>query len=137
MKLGHRSRLLLMAVGCSLGLAGIGGTVYAGFKQDQNVTINAGATTASGSVGTARNSADNVQFIRCTVQSFAGANAVFCAARNAANVNFSCSANANANNFATAVAGIGVGSRLFIAQSGGVCTQIDVTNGSDWKPAVP
>ena len=129
-----RSKVLLLIAGCWLFVAALGGVAYAGFKQEQNVSVT--ATTASGSIGTARNSADTVQFIKCTIQGFTASNSVFCSARNSAGTSFSCTANGNAT-LANAVAAIGVGSRLFIVQSGGACTQIDVTNGSDWKPAVP
>jgi hypothetical protein len=132
-----RSTVFALVLGCSVVAMGFGNVVHAGLKAEANVSIGAGSSTASGSMGTARNSADNVQFIRCTVQGFANANAVFCAARNTAGTTFSCTANANSPSFAAAVSAIGVGSRLFIAQSGGVCTQIDVTNSSEGKPEVP
>ena len=131
-------RVLSAAVG-GLAVIAISGSVLAGFKELEQVRISSVATrkTASGAVGSARNSADSVQYIECTVQSFSnGSGAVFCAARDAAGNSFSCTASANPA-MATAVAAIGTGTRLFIGADNGACTQIDATNGSSYRPATP
>lgn len=138
MKTTFRKRALLVAVLSLVGLGALTASVSAGVKVEENVSVSiSGANaSASGAVGTARNSADNVQFIRCTVQGFAGSNNVFCAARTAGGTNFSCSAN-NSHTLATSVSAIDAGSRLFIFAVSGVCQQIDVTNSSEHKPKVP
>ena len=138
MKRTPRKNTMFVAALILAGLVGLSGAVYAGFKTEENVSVSISGTTASaaGAVGTARNSADAVQFIRCTVQGFSTTNSVFCAARTIAGVNFSCSAN-NSHTLATSVSAIDSGSRLFIFAQSGVCTQIDVTNSSEHKPKVP
>jgi hypothetical protein len=134
----RRKRTLLAVMACSVVVVTIGGSVFAGLKVEENVAVTVSGTsaTARGAIGTARNSPDSTQFIRCTVQGFVSSNAVFCSARTKAGKNFAC-VNNDSPSLALAVAGVGTNSRLFIAAENGVCTQIDSTNGSVNKPAVP
>jgi hypothetical protein len=128
------SRKALVLVFSALAIAGASGSVLAGQKSENTVTVT--STTASGSLGTARSSADTNQMIQCTVKGFSTQAAVSCAARDAAGNYFSCTA--YSTTLATAAAGIGPNSRLYIvANSSGACTQIDSTNGSYYKPVVP
>jgi hypothetical protein len=134
-----RKNVLATGVAAALALSGIN-MAWAGLKSEENVsvTVSGSSATAAGAVGTARASADTVQFIRCTVQGFATSNSIFCSARSAAGTNFSCTANGLTNPArAIAVAAMSEGSRLFIAANNGECTQIDVTNSSANKPKVP
>ena len=138
MKIERRGRLVLVTAAVALTLAGVAGTVVAGAKSEANVSITVGAssTTVVGSVGTARNSADTVQMIKCTTKGFTSSNSVSCQARTAAGAFYSCTA--NSANLAAATAAINPGSRLYIVgTNAGSCTQLDVTNGSEWQPAVP
>jgi hypothetical protein len=131
-------RILLAAATVVAMVVGVG-SVYAGLKLDENVaiTVSGANSTAVGAVGSVRATADNVQFIRCTIQGLAASNNVFCSARNIAGTqSFSCTANNNVT-LARAVAGISGNSRLFLAATSGVCTQIDSTNGSVNRPAIP
>lgn len=138
MKPETRKKGLFAGLILLIALVGVSRSGLAGLKTEENVHlgVSGSGTTAAGAVGTARNSADVTQFIRCTVQGFTNSSAVFCAARDAAGNSFSCTAN-NSTALATSVSAIDAGSRLFIFQVGGVCQQIDVTNSSEYKPKVP
>jgi len=138
MERAARKKIIISAIASVVGLAGLSGSVYAGLKTEENVsiTVNGTQSTAVGAIGTARNSADATQFIRCTVQGFTSSNSVFCAARTVGGTNFSCTANGSTT-LATSVSAMDSGSRLFIFAVNGVCQQIDVTNSSEHKPKVP
>jgi hypothetical protein len=131
-----RTKKMLVVISTALfTMTGASGLVIAGLKSTQNVTVS--ATSASGAVGTARASADAVQFIRCTVQGTTAGNNVFCAARNTAGTSLSCTANGSPN-LAHSVAAIGPTSRIYFAvNASGACIQVDVTNSSEYPPMVP
>ena len=134
-------RKALITLFSVLGLVGAGGSVLAGQKLESTVSVTVGATssTASGGLGTARASADGNQMIQCTITGLNTANNVFCSARDAAGNFLSCTANTNATFLAAAVGGIGPNSRLYfvVENATGRCTQINSTNGSQYKPVVP
>jgi hypothetical protein len=134
-------RKALTALFSVLALVGVGGSVLAGQKTESTVSITVGATssTASGALGTARASADTNQMISCTITGLTTANNVNCSARDAAGNFLSCTANSGAAFLAEAVGGIGPNSRLYfvVENATGKCTQINSTNGSQYKPVVP
>lgn len=134
------SKRFLTGALAALFLAGAGGSVLAGQKTEGavNITVGASSSTASGAVGSARASADTSQMISCTITGLTTSNAASCMARDAAGNFLSCTANSNATYLANAVSGIGSSSRIyFVVNASGVCTQINSTNGSQYKPAVP
>jgi hypothetical protein len=135
------SRRALIVLFSVFAVAGVSGSVIAGEKRESTVSItnNGVTTTVSGGLGTARASADANQMISCTITGLNTANNASCSARDAAGTFASCTANANATFLAAAVSGIGPNSRLFfvIDNATGRCTQINSTNGSQYKPVVP
>ena len=129
------SRKGLIVLFSTLAVVGVSGSVLAGQKSESNVSVT--STSAAGSVGTARSSADANQFIQCQITGTTGSNSVGCSARDAAGTYLSCTGNSNATYLAAAVAGIGPNSRIYFAVNAGVCTQITSYNGSQYKPVVP
>ena len=134
-------RKALIALCSVVALVGAGGSVLAGQKTESTVSISVQgvSSTASGAVGTARASADGNQMISCTITGLTTANNVSCSARDAAGNFLSCTANSNATFLTEAVNGIGPNSRLYfvVENATGRCTQINSTNGSQFKPVVP
>jgi hypothetical protein len=117
-------------------VGGAAGTVAAGYKLESEVKVT--ATSASGSIGSARNSADTKQYIQCSISGTSSSKTVSCAASDSAGNFFSCTGNSNADHLAAAVAAIGSNSKVIVyGTNGGACTQIISYNGSQHKPAVP
>jgi hypothetical protein len=113
--------------------------VQAGLRSEALVSIGPGKVAtqivASGSVGSARASADGVQEIGCKLEAGSTSVAVRCTAANAT---------ARAQCFSSApsivqvAASIGAGSHIaFFAGSTGECIALTVDNSSKWKPMVP
>jgi hypothetical protein len=109
----------------------------AGTKNSYPVTITGtpGAFVVTGSVGSARNSADANQTIGCRLTTTASGYSTNCRAVDSAGTVRQCS-NTNVANFFYAVMAINDRSLLQIeGADGGACTRIDVDNGS--TTAVP
>lgn len=70
-----------LAAMVTLGMAASAATALAGLTANQTVTVNPITRVAQGALGSARNSADNIQFIGCTVTDAAGVAFVTCSAR--------------------------------------------------------
>jgi hypothetical protein len=104
----------------------------AGQKTTANVIITAGANEFSGSLGTARNSADNLQRIYCYFDHIDA----FCLARNSAGVVASCTT--SDPDIMAVIRGINGDSWLFVKYNGaGTCTNVRVNNASYYAPKNP
>lgn len=102
----------------------VAGTVVAGAKLDSPVNIDTVNRGATGSVATARNSTDTVQYIGCVYHAF-GLPEAQCAARNSAGVMRSC-VTSDPGHLA-AIAMIGSDSVInFTWDASGVCTGIHI-----------
>jgi hypothetical protein len=126
-----------MGVG-SLLLVLYGSTVFAGTKSAESVSINLAARTATGSLATARGSADANQLIGCSTRWFsAGTVNGSCFARNSAGTT-TITCTFTSVTMAQAVSAIGVDGRIqFAWNASNVCTSIYVENSSNWAPKVP
>jgi hypothetical protein len=134
----RRTKTLALAtlVACGVGLGGA--AVRAGYKieNDVNVTTSPTFRSGSGSVGTARASADGNEQIGCSVESTIGGVFARCKARTAAGVYLECTSGAAP--IVQAAAAIGSASRLYFTENlMGGCTGLQVDNESNWKPMVP
>jgi hypothetical protein len=128
-------RLVILSI-----LAGTASTPFAGVRNVTNVTVNTTSMYAAGSIGTARNSADTVQYIGCTVTlSRAGSgNApwAFCAARSTSGSYATC-----ATEDATLVSqiqSIHPNSYIYFNfNNAGDCLSIGTSNFSYYEPVAP
>lgn len=102
---------------------------YAGLRQSYPVQVF--STHASGSVASARNSANSTESLECWTYS-AGSGG--CSARSAAGVNAMCSFGVNANLAATVRSINGDSWVAFYFDTAGTCTSIQVNNGSYYEP---
>ncbi len=103
--------------------------VFAGSKSTQNVSV--GASTFGGSLGSARNSADNLQQIGCYFDSAGTGN---CYGRDSVGTTKACSTNAAA--LLTVIRSIKGDSYMLVRFTGGTCTSIRVSNFSSFKPKI-
>lgn len=116
------------------------GFAVAGQKQSAEVLINEKLSRAMGSLGSARNSAELTQHIGCTVFTFSnGSSNVLCTARTAANLVRSCSTNSTmAPALVEAARKITGDSYIFFQWNAvGDCTELDITNASQFAPKNP
>ncbi len=125
-------------LGAGILVAGVGLLIsqgaLAGQKTTANVIITNTATAHefSGSQGSARNSADALQRIYCSIDHISG----FCLARNSAGAVASCSTS-NPDIMAV-IRGINGDSYLFVRHDGaGTCTSVSVNSGSYYAPKNP
>ena len=131
MKSSHRTLVVSGLVGAAVLVTGAvmaGGTYYA------EVSLTGTATTgsASGTLTTARRSADSNQWILCGVTATAASSYVQCSAKNAAGTFRSCtSTSASLVNTALGMTSYGA---LSFHWDNGACTQISVTSGSRFLP---
>jgi hypothetical protein len=131
-----KKKLLAVVFGFSM-LTLVGATVWAGQRSAESVSINTVNRTVTGSIASARGSADGNQLIGCAARWFSnGTINGSCFARNSGGTFVSC--NFTTLNLAGAVSGIDSGSRLqFAYDAGGICTSIYVDHGSNWAPKTP
>ncbi|WP_375769257.1 hypothetical protein NR798_47580 [Archangium gephyra] len=82
----------LAAGGLFLAATAFGSAAWAGYKSSGQVTINSNTNEAWGSMGYARNSADNTQYIGCSLEWTAGGGVINgrCKARTAAGKELEC-----------------------------------------------
>lgn len=124
--------LRLPLLGAAL-IAVLSGTAYAGLKSTIPVSINTANRTASGALGSARNSADVVQHIGCYTYAMPASVTTFCQARDAAGTSVSCST--TAANLVQVVRGMSGDSHLWFSwNAAGTCTEIDLFNVSQAAP---
>lgn len=106
---------------------------HAGKKTTQAVTVDTAQRYASGSLASARATADTTQYIGCLILS---SGTTSCQARNAAGTAASCST--TDAGFRAAAQSINGDSRLIFYWDGsGNCTSLAVENYSLWAPKVP
>jgi hypothetical protein len=114
----------------------LAGTALGGVQFFQPVDVNLSSGYARGAMGDARNGPDSVQFIGCYNVGMVGLSIVACEAQTATGVYKSCSTT-DANMVASARS-ISVGSYIFFRwDASGACTNVQVTNYSTMRPAVP
>jgi hypothetical protein len=121
-------------VGAAVALLGTG--ALAGSKSNPTVVVDTVVREAFGSLGSARNSADAVQYIGCTVVSSAASTSVSCTARNSAGTIGSCtSTNATLVDAARNLDGDAY--IYFSWDAGGSCTLLSVAKSSVYTPKTP
>lgn len=115
----------------------ITGTAFAGLKTNIPVTVNTTSRFAAGAIGSARNSADAVQNIGCSLSATpTSAARVFCFARNAANVYGSCSS--SDPKLVAAAQSINPDSYVYFAwDTTGACTFLSLYEVSYYPPKNP
>ena len=127
-------KIVMVSATCALWAS----SAWAGAKQHAPVWVDTVNRTATGSIGSARNSADSVQYIECQTSVNPGATSagVSCRAKNASGVSYSCY---SFNPLIVAVAqSIGPASWIeFVGDASGVCTLIAVNNSSQSEPPLP
>lgn len=102
----------------------------AGLQSSLNVGISDELKSATGTMSGARYSADNTQFISCTNQNNTIGN---CIAKDVAGLSRSCVT--NDPGLIAVISSLGPDSMLtFKWDAQGVCTQVRVVNGSQFKP---
>jgi len=115
----------------------LGRPAEAGSKAVSSVVVNTGTRTASGFVGSTRNSPDSSSFLTCTVSGFSsGALAATCRARDAAGRELFCFSSVPAI-VAAAQAINGDSDVFFTADASGFCTEITSGNTSLAEPKLP
>jgi len=111
-------------------------SVQAGLKSGYEVIITTSGTvtTAAGSIGKARNSADSVQYIFCYSRNN---NFGYCAARTSSSVYKACLT--TDTNLIAVIQSVSIGTHLsFKVEDGSTtCTTVQSVNGSHIQPAVP
>ena|SRR5688572_11733229 len=115
-------------------LLAMSATTLAGSKSEYPVYVDTTWRTAEGSIGTARNSADNVQQIGCRQNAYEASATVSCWARSANGVYVSCY-NSTSETMRQAVANITSDAYVYFAyNTSGVCTVVQVVNASLFAP---
>jgi hypothetical protein len=130
----RRVRKAVVGLLFSMSLAG---TAWAGLKSNSPVYISTSGMYANGSLGSARNSSDALQYIGCYTRSDAmAASTLVCYARDSDGVAVSCSTTV-ASMIAVAQ-GLNSDSHLWFSwDSTGECNRLDVYNVSQTPPKVP
>jgi hypothetical protein len=110
---------------------------WAGAKGIWEVNIDTVSRRVYGSLGSARHSADNIQYIGCYATAYSsGSEAVNCFAKNAAGTYVSCSSSVpQVINVARSLGDDGY--LYFQYDAGGQCTYIGVENNSWHFPRIP
>lgn len=122
-------------------LAAVAGVLFAGrseagTKSPEPVVIDVAHKAFWGNMGSARASADSLQYIGCEISSSAAALSANCTARDAAGTSVTCSTT-NANMIQAAGA-VGSGSTVVVVHDGaGTCTSVRVQNYSYFSIKVP
>ncbi len=107
----------------------------AGAKITTTVTVDTANRTFSGSLGSARNSSNSVEYVYCDAFTSVGSVSATCGARNSAGVSAVCSTNDAA--LVTAIGTITTDSYVRVSYSAtGTCSSIRVVNSSQHAPKV-
>ena len=135
MKKNHISSL----VGGVLGVAilAAAGAATAGAKWTDDVYVNATGRTGWGALGTARNTSNTTEYIRCAVsfsEAWSGGEPyVYCYARDASGTSTSCGA--YSKELAEVLHALNGDSYLYFTGSGtSTCQHIEVSNSSTYEP---
>lgn len=117
----------------ALALAALASSAFAGYRDATPVYVDGTSRYAYGYLGTARNSADTIQYIGCSISAGASGSYATCEARSPANVTRSCyTANAE---MLGAVRMIQDDSFVFFTwDTAGNCTQVFTSNYSWGEP---
>jgi hypothetical protein len=128
----NRFRLGSGVIACASVLLLPSTSAVAGVDSPRFVIIS--GASASGSFGSARNSADSVQYMGCTVASDAsGVSGAVCFARDSASVTRSCTTSVPEQ--MAIIRSLGSDSYLaFFWNSAGQCTSVSVYDGSNMQP---
>jgi hypothetical protein len=117
----------------ALALAALATSAFAGLKLSYPVSVDSTSRVAWGSMGSARNSADAVQYIGCSVNTSTTGTYGICEARSPANSARSCSTT-NADMLA-AIRMVNEASFIFFTwDANSNCTQVSVVNWSFVEP---
>ena len=112
------------------------GTAHAGKRTSAPVIVNSTNRSASGSVGSARNSSDSTQWIRCQTSTSLISHVITCSAADSAGRSASCSMTGDDSNFL--LLGLSVMSEssmiTFTWDSVGNCTSVLISTYSDYVP---
>jgi hypothetical protein len=118
----------------ALAASAIAATASAGTKWNRSVTLDPSYRYAYGSVGTARNSTDNLQYIGCEAYYFSsGFVHLYCAARNAAGTTVSCYTS-NLTQVQAASQMTDSSLIYFTYDANNVCTLVAISNYSAYEP---
>ena len=124
-------KVMAFVLAAAMVVAAMAVQAKAGMKAAYPVSI--GTNTASGSLGTARNSEDTVQYIGCTLRAIGIDRIVSCGARDAEGQSLSCSTtNPLMADVAAAINGDSYVS--FTRNESGSCVSLSVSNASHWEP---
>ena len=131
-----KNRLLIAAL-----LLVSSASAFAGYKVTANVTVQSN-NIAMGSMGSARNSADSLQYIGCEIYASRSYSNLYCRARNSANVELNCWQDAAAfDDMRQVVSSITDGSWIRFDATDAAeptkCTFVHVINNSKYAPPQP
>jgi hypothetical protein len=130
------STLICLAIGL---VAIYASTALAGYKQTQQVYVNQSTRVAYGSVGDARASSDSKQYIDCYVVYNNATPFAACEAHNSAGTGGIC--HFQTSQTITAIQMIATqttaSSYYFTWDANGICTYLNIANGSYSTPMVP
>ena len=126
---------VLVTVCVTLGL--IATAAWAGGKTGAEVYADSAGRYAYGALGSARNSADAVQYIGCYVYAYSsGSEYVGCFARNAAGTYVSCVS--SVPQIINTVRGLNENGYLYFTyDAGGTCSYVEARNVSYFPPLLP
>lgn len=111
------------------------GTAHAGKRTPAPVVINSANRSASGSVGSARNSSDNTQYIKCTTSTSLTSHMITCTAMDSNNHPASCSMIGDDTNPILGLSVMSESSMItFTWDSSGNCTSVLISTYSDYVP---
>jgi hypothetical protein len=131
-----KTRILIACV--ALGLAAFGGSkAFAGQRTPEPIFISTTGMFAYGSLGSVRNAGDTRADIGCTVYYASSAYIIGCSAIDTTGVSRSCFVPAGSRTF-FAVRSLTEDSLLYFRwDSAGNCTEIHVSNSSEFEPKRP
>jgi hypothetical protein len=111
----------------------LGGIAWGGAKLTYNVSISTSSQTASGAIGTVRNSADTSQYIGCYTGTNTSGSWGYCAAHNTGTTYASCQTTNGA--MINTMRSLTDGSYVWFAwDDSGECTQIQAHHYSFYEP---
>ncbi len=104
---------------------------HAGARSTNEVYVGPGS--ASGSLGSARNSTGTKQYIGCALDAYTGSASVYCMAQNSVGAYGSCYS--SSSRMIAALNTLNGDSNLYFSwDSSGTCTNLYITNKSDYAP---
>jgi len=112
------------------------GTAHAGRRTAAPVVVNSTSRSASGSVGSARNSSDSIQWIGCQTSTSLTSHFITCSAADSTGRSASCSMTGDENNFVLLGLSAMTESSMitFTWDTVGNCTSVLISTYSDYVP---